>query len=94
MKTKNELNLIQRLEVKTLKAILNGQQNNVLQLFKKVEQLFVDGGNYSKTIISNSYILPLTRLLEMNYSWGREYLMLFPEQLKREYYKQVYSTAI
>lgn len=91
---KNEFQKIQQLEVETLQAIFNGQKKKVSSLYRKAEQLFQKGGNYTRSIISSTFILPLSQLLEMNYSWGREYLDLFPKQLKAEYCRQIYSAGI
>lgn len=85
---------IEELEIKTLDAIFKGQKNEVKKLYGKVEHLFVKGNEYTRTLIANKFIFPLSQLLEMNYSWGREYLNLFPPQLKVEYYRQINSSAI
>ncbi|ADY52141.1 hypothetical protein Pedsa_1582 [Pseudopedobacter saltans DSM 12145] len=91
---KSEFEKIQQLEVEALDAIFKGQKKKVVSLFGKAEQLFQKGSSYTRTIISNTFILPLSQLLEMNYSWGKEYLILFPKQLKQEYCRQIYSSGI
>lgn len=91
---KNEVQEIEDLEVKTIQAIFNGRKEIVIRLYGKVEQLFNKGTDYTRSIISNKFILPLSQLLEMNYSWGKEYLILFPKQLQAEYCRQIYSSGI
>ena len=85
---------IEDLEIETLNAIFKGQKDKVKKLYGKVEHLFVKGSDYSRSIIANKFIFPLSQLLEMNYSWGREYLNLFPSQLKAEYCRQINSSGI
>lgn len=91
---KSEFQKIQQLELETIQAIFEGQKKKVLSLYAKAEQLFQKGGSYTRSLISNTFILPLSQLLEMNYSWGKEYLVLFPQQLKQEYCRQIYSSGI
>lgn len=85
---------IEDLELETLHAIFKGQKEKVKKLYGKAEHLFIKGNNYTKSIIANKFIFPLSQLLEMNYSWGSEYLNLFPQQLKAEYYRQINSSGI
>lgn len=81
---------IEELEMEILNAILDGQNGKVIELFGKVEHLFDKGSDYTRSLIANKFIFPLSQLLEMNYSWGREYLNLFPPKLKAEYNRQIY----
>lgn len=92
--TQNEVQEIEKLEVETLQAILKGQKEKVIKLFKKVEQKFILGNVYKRSIISSQFIAPLSKLLEMNYSWGKEYLDLFPVQIRTEYRRQLYTSGI
>lgn len=85
---------IEELELETLNAILKGQKDKVKKLYGKVEQLFVKGTNYTRSLIANKFISPLSRYLEMNYNWGREYLNLLPLHLKAEYSRQINSSGI
>lgn len=94
MEQKDEIRKIEELESETLQAIFQGQRNKVIYLYEKVEQLFSKGSSCTRNLISNRFILPLSQLLEMNYSWGREYINLFPNQLKTEYRKQIYSSGM
>lgn len=82
------------LELETLDAIFKGQKVKVKKLYGKTERLFNKGSDYTRSLIANKFIFPLTQLLEMNLSWGREYLNLFPTQLKVEYSRQIYSSGI
>ncbi len=93
-KQKTDVREIEDLELKTLDAIFKGQKEKVKKLYVKVERLFVKGNDYTRSIIANKFIFPLSQLLEMNYSWGREYLNLFPSQLKAEYCRQINSSGI
>lgn len=82
------------LELETLNAILKGQKEKVKKLYGKVEHQFIKGSDYTRSLIANKFIFPLSQLLEMNYSWGREYLNLLPTQLKAEYCRQINSSGI
>lgn len=94
MEHKNEFQKIQQLKVETLQAIFKGQKKKVVGRLGKAEQLFQKGSDYTRSIISNTFIFPLSQLLEMNYSWGKDYLSLFPKQLKKEHCRQIYSSGI
>lgn len=85
---------IDRIELETLKSIQQGQKEKVKKLYLKVENLFSKGSEQTRTLIANKFIYPLSLLLEMNYSWGREYLNMFPAGLKAEYHRQIYSSGI
>ncbi len=85
---------IEALELATLDAIFNGDTVKVTTLFGKAERLFIKGNKYTRSLIANKFIFPLTTLLEMNYSWGRDYLILFPQQLKAEYCRQFNAFGI
>lgn len=85
---------IETLETETLNAILKGQKETVKSLFSKAELLFREGSASTRSLVTNKFIFPLSTLMEMNYSWGREYLDLFPKLLKAEYRRQIYSSGI
>ncbi len=70
---------IEDLELETINAIFKGQKDKVKKLFSKTESLYIKGSEHTRSLIANKFILPLSQLLERNYSWGREYLNLFPE---------------
>lgn len=88
-----ELLKIRELEQQTLKAIFEARTKTVVKLYEKAEQLFIKGTSFTRLVIANEFIDPLSRLLEMNYSWGKQFLQLLPQQLKAEYRKQLYSTV-
>ncbi|MCC6540861.1 MAG: hypothetical protein IT225_01435 [Flavobacteriales bacterium] len=87
-------NEIEALGSETLKAIYQGQTDKVVQLYGKVELLLKNGSDLSRSLIATKFVLPISRLLEMNYSWGKEYLKLFPELLRMEHYRQVNATGL
>ena len=91
---KNQEQVIDCLELETLDAILKGQKNRVRQLYRRAEKLFVKGSTSTRTLVANKFIFPLSQLLEMNYSWGREYLLLLPKELKSEYRRQIYASGM
>ncbi len=95
---KKQLNIevkdIEDLELETLNAIFSGQREKVKELYKKADEIFQKGSDYTRSIVANKFISPLSQLLEMNYSWGHEYLILFPKELKAEHNRQVYSSGI
>ncbi|KIA90638.1 DUF7674 family protein [Kaistella jeonii] len=94
IKEKTELLKIKDLEIKTIKKIYKEQKDSVIRLYGKVEQMFSKGNYFTRSIIGNNYITPLSQRLEMNYSWGKQYLDLFPQNLKVEYSRQIYSSGI
>lgn len=85
---------IEELELETLDAIFKGHKEKVKKLYSKAERLFIKGSDRSRSMIANKFISPLSQLLEMNYSWGREYLNLFPQHLKAGYCRQINSSGI
>ncbi len=85
---------IEDLELETLDAIFTGHQSNVKKLYSRAEQLFINGNEFTRSLIANKFITPLSQLLEMNYSWGRQYLNLFPSHLKAEYCRQIISSGL
>jgi len=89
-----DIQLIEALKVETLNAILKGQKKMVIQLYKKVESHFIYGNAYIQSIIANIFIIPISQMLEGNYSWGHEYLHQFPSHIKAEYYRQINSSGI
>lgn len=89
-----EVSEIEVLALETIDAIFQGQIEKVKKLYGKSETLFVKGSDYTRSLISNKFIFPLSQLLEMNYSWGQEYLNLFPARLKAEYCRQINSSGI
>lgn len=96
MKTQEDINVneIDALGSETLSAIYQGQKDKVILLYAKVESVLMTGSELSRSLIATRFVLPISRLLEMNYSWGKEYLKLFPELLRMEYYRQVNATCM
>ena len=91
---KTDVQEIEDLELETLNTIFKGQKDKVKNLYGKIEHFFVKGSDYTRSIIANKFIFPRSQLLEMIYSWGREYLNLFPLQLKAECCRQINSSGI
>lgn len=91
---KTEFEVIGNLENRTAKAIFKGKKNRVLRIYDKVEQMFTKGSETTRSIIVIAYILPLSQLLEMNYSWGKPYLDLLPKHLRVEYCRQINKSGI
>lgn len=85
---------IERLEREASKAIRLNQKDNVIELFRKTELLFIAGSEYTKSLISNKFIFPISMFLEINYNLGKQYLDLFPEGLKSEYCRQIGASGI
>lgn len=90
----SDSNEIEDLEIKTLNAILKGKREKVKKLYGIAENHFVSGGDFTRSLLANNFIMPISQILELNYSWGREYLNLFPPQLKAEYYRQINSSGL
>lgn len=96
MNTQQDINAdeIEALGLETINAIYQGRNGKVEQLYRKVERLLVNSSDHRRALIATKFVLPISHLLEMNYSWGREYLKLFPERLRAEYYRQVNTSGI
>lgn len=96
MTTQQDINAheIEALGQETINAIYQGRNGKVKQLYLQVERLLVNGSDHTRPLIANKFVLPISHLMEMNYSWGREYLKLFPERLRAEYYRQVNTSGI
>ena len=92
--TKTEYQEIGKLEQRTIRAIYKGKKERVVRIYIKVEEMFSKGSENTRSIISNAYILPLSQLLELNYSWGKQYLELLPKQLKIEYCRQINRSGL
>lgn len=89
-----EIEEIEKIEHETLNAILIGQTQKVKSLYLKIETMFNQGGDYTKSLIANKFIFPISSILERNYEWGKEYLELFPKNLRLEYLRQINSSTI
>lgn len=87
MKTQNaqETVEIEGISLENIDIILSDQPEKVKEIYIKVDCLFIKGSDYIRSLIANKFIFPIFQLLEMNYSWCREYLNLFILQIKAEY---------
>ena len=85
---------IEEMEQETIHAIFKGEKQKVIVLYRMVEQIWTKGNTYTRTLIANQFILPLSQQLEMHYSRGKEYLNLFPKQLKLEYIRQIHGLGV
>jgi hypothetical protein len=85
---------IEELELETLDAIFTGHRSKVKELYTQAELLFINGNEFTRSLIANKFISPLSQLLEMNYSWGRQYLKLFPPNLNAEYRRQINASGM
>lgn len=85
---------IEQLERETSKAIRLDEKDKVIELFRKTELLFLAGSEYTKSLISNKFIFPISLFLEINYQLGKRYLDLFPDGLKKEYCRQIGASGI
>ncbi len=93
-KQKTQYQEIGNLEKRTIKAMYKGKKERVLRIYEKVEEMFCKGSENVRSIIIVAYLLPLSQLLEMNFSWGRSYLDLLPPQLKVEYCRQINQSGL
>lgn len=89
-----DVKTIDDLGQETIDAILSDQPEKVTKIYEKVEKLFIKGNDYTRSLINNNFIFPISHFLEMNYSWGRQYLNLFPRHLKAEYCGQINASGI
>ncbi len=87
-------NEIDSIEQQILDSIHKGDVENVKQLYGTMECHFQKGSEYTKDLIANRFLHPLTSLLEMNYSWGKQFLDIMSKNLKHEYCSQIYSSGI
>lgn len=89
-----EMQRIDALEKDTISAINQEDTECIKQLFSEAENMFINGTEFTKSLISNLYILPVTQILEMYFLWGKQYLGLLPKNLKEEYKRQINLTCI
>jgi hypothetical protein len=94
MKQKNELQVIQVLVDDTLRAICKDQREKVIRLYAKTEQLFNKGTDYTRSLITSIFILPLSQYLALRHNQGKEYLNLLPTQLQSACHRQINSPCI
>lgn len=81
----------QRFADLTKNLIITGHIGKARSCIQIAEQLFLKGGNEVKTAIANVYLYSLSSFMELHHYNIKN---LFPENLEREYYRQVYQSNI
>ena len=96
MKMKQTISLdeVKELKCKVLQIILDNNPVRVKQLCYSVGKLFSKTNDLSKTYINNLFILPVTLMIEADFKNRKQFLNLFPMNLKSEYVKQIYHSGI
>ena len=96
MKMKQTISLdeVKELKRKVLQNILDNNPVRVKQLCYSVGKLFSKTNDLGKTYINNLFILPVTLMIEADYKNRKQFLNLFPMNLKSEYVKQIYHSGI
>jgi len=74
--------------------ILDNNPARVKQLCYSVGKLFSKTNDLGKTYINNLFILPVTLMIEADFKNRKQFLNLFPMNLKSEYVKQIYHSGI
>lgn len=52
---------VEDIEQETIQAIFNGEKQRVIVLYRKVEQIWSMGNVYTRTLVANKFILPLSQ---------------------------------
>ena len=96
MKMKQTISLDEIKEIKSrvLQNILENNPTRVKKLCYSVGKLFSKTNDLGKTYINNLFILPVTLMIEADYKNRKQFLSLFPMNLKSEYVKQIYHSGI
>ena len=96
MKMKQTISLdeVKELKSKVLQNILDNNPVRVKQLCYSVGKLFSKTNDLGKTYINNLLILPVTLMIEADFKNRKQFLNLFPMNLKSEYVKQIYHSGI
>lgn len=96
MKMKQTISLdeVKELKSKVLQNILDNNPVRVKQLCYSVGKLFSKTNDLGKTYINNLFILPVTLMIEADFKNRKQFLNLFPMNLKSEYVKQIYHSGI
>lgn len=84
---------IEELSLKTVDAIFSRRKEKAKKLYGKAEKLFIKGNSYTRSLLAHKFIYPISHVLEMNYSWGKEDTFLFPPTLHTEYCRQINSSG-
>lgn len=85
---------LEQIAIETYSSMQEGDDEKVVKLLDRVNILFQKGSTVTQNLVANTFILPLTSLLEMNYSWGMRYLKILPLSLKKEHHNQVFASGI
>ena len=88
------LDEVKELKSKVLQNILDNNPARVKQLCYSVGKLFSKTNDLGKTYINNLLILPVTLMIEADFKNRKQFLNLFPMNLKSEYVKQIYHSGI
>ena len=91
---KTQYQEMENLEKRTIRAMYKGKEARVLRIYGKVEELFTKGSENTRSIIIVAYLIPISQLLELNFSWGQHYLELLPQHLKVEYCRQINHSGL
>ena len=94
MKQTISLDEVKELKSKVLQNILDNNPVRVKQLCYSVGKLFSKTNDLGKTYINNLLILPVTLMIEADFKNRKQFLNLFPMNLKSEYVKQIYHSGI
>lgn len=89
-----EVDEIVAIERATLEAIARGNRKRVISLFRKAEKIFSKGTEYTRDVVSNHFLFPLSQMLSLPHANGSEYLTLLPTQLRAEYCRQINARGI
>lgn len=88
------LDEIKELKRKVLQNILENNQQKVERICYNVGKIFSKTNELGRTYINNLFILPVTLMIESDYNNRKQFLRLLPMNLKAEYVKQIYHSAL
>ena len=88
------LDEIKDLKKRVLKGILENNPSHVKKICYTVGRLFSKTNDLGKTYIDNLFVLPVTLMIEADYGNRKKFLDLFPINLKAEYVKKLYHSAL
>lgn len=71
-----------------------GKTERIAKCLMRADLLLVSGNQQVKNAISNVFLISLSNFLETHYESGRKMIQSFPEHLRSEYNRQVYSSAL
>lgn len=82
---------MQRFADVTKTLIIQGNINRAKRCLQTAEEIFNKGNSEIRNVISNVYIFSVSTFMEGNNCSIRN---LFPDNLKKEYYKQVNTSGL